>query len=444
MVQVDADQKRVLLVVDAFPPQLGGRAERMAYRARYLASHGWQVVVLAPATTAMGQQAALTACSPDTAGGAERVQPDRGISVYRTTYLFKDRWPSLKHNVGRRLDVQQGGLPRIVDFLAVPRGYIRWLPYAIVEGRKLASSVDVLLTVNNPVMLHLVGLILSRWTGKPWAAEFRDPLVGYAYSRRGPEWVNRRLESLTVHEADCIIRLRDFCPDPMEERYPDMLPDKFVTIPFSGYDPDAFNASTLHAYQHKDGEPLQIAYTGSFYGDSITPIPFFRGLKQFLEGSEAGRQSVRIVFAGDWDAQYDRVLVDWGLDDCVVYAGYLTRQECLNLYQESHLLLIVLGMEQDNRMRIPSKFWDYLAARRSMLALVQTDSLLARLVKEEEMGFVADGSDKAAIAATLDEIWQAYCRGSLAPRPSAEFLAQTTRTRSEKVILDTLNRLVKP
>jgi hypothetical protein len=309
---------------------------------------------------------------------------------------------------------------------------------------KLAPNVDALLTVNNPVMLHIVGAILSRWTGKPWAAEFRDPLVGYAYSKRGPESVNRKLESLIVHSASCIIRLQDFCPDPMEPRYPDIPSDRFVTIPFSGYDPDAFNASAPYAYQEGGDRTLHIAYTGSFYGDSITPIPFLRGLKRFLERPEARRASVRVVFAGDWDAHYDRLLVDWGLDDCVEYAGHLTHQECLNLYQKSHVLLVILGREQDNRMRIPSKFWDYLAARRSTLALVHPDSMLARIVQEQDMGFAADGADETAIAAALDEIWQAHRRGSLEPRPSAEFLDQTKRTRSEKAVLDALNRLVEP
>ena len=444
MAQVDAGRRRVLLVSDAFPPHPGGRAERMAYRARYLASHGWQVAVLTPATAIMGSPSAGPTGDHGALYDPAQLDPAPDIAVHRTPYLFRSRWPSLKHNVGRRLDVQQDGLLRIVDFVAVPRGYIRWLPYAIAEGLKLAPKVDALLTVNNPVMLHIVGLILSRWTGKPWAAEFRDPLVGYAYSKRGPESVNRKLESFIVHSAGCIIRLQDFCPDPIEPRYPDVPSDRFLTIPFSGYDPDAFSASTLHAYQEEGAKTLQIAYTGSFYGDSITPIPFLRGLQRFLERPEASGASIRVVFAGDWDAHYDQLLVDRGLGDCVEYAGRLTHQECLNLYQNSHVLLVILGREQDNRMRIPSKFWDYLAARRSMLALVHPDSLLARTVKEQNMGFVADGTDEAAIAAALDAIWQAHSKGSLEPRPLAEFLVQTKRTHSERAVLDALNRLVEP
>lgn len=431
MSKVDASKKRVLLVADAFPPQLGGRSEKVASKAKYFSRYGWEVVVLAPALASDDQQ------------DAGLLYEDTNISVYRTPYLFRHQWPSLKHNKGRLIDVQKDGWLRLVDFLAIPRGYIRWLPCAIRAGVRLGCMANVIFTMSNPVALHIIGFILSQWTGKPWVAEFRDPLVGYAYSRRGPEWINRRLESLVVHNADRIIRLQDFVPDPICIRYPDVSVDKFAVIPFVGYDPDDFVASGLPLASQTDAAVLQVAYTGSFYGDTITPISFLKGFRRFLSETSISSASFRVVFAGDWDAPYDQTLNDLGLQGYVKYLGYLTRQECINLWQTSHVLLLILGKERDNLMRIPSKFWDYLGARRSILALVHPDGRVAQVVREQRLGFVADPEDDASITATLREMWQAHQRGTLKPQPSAKFLARATRASSEKMVIDVMNELVR-
>jgi hypothetical protein len=149
-----------------------------------------------------------------------------------------------------------------------------------------------------------------------------------------------------------------------------------------------------------------------------------------------------VVFAGDWEAQYDRLLDELDLHGYVKYLGYLTRQECLLLWQKSQVLLLILGKERDNLMRIPSKFYDYLGAKRSMLALVHPNGRAAQVVREQQLGFVADAEDMTAVSHALEQIWQAHQGGNLGPRPSSEFMAQATRASSEKAIADVMDRLV--
>jgi glycosyltransferase involved in cell wall biosynthesis len=419
------------LISDAFPPQLGGRSEKVATRAKYLARYGWKVMVLAPA---------LPAASDD-AGSDTAPPPPSGVEVCRTPYLFKRRWPSLKHNKDRKIEASLGGRStRLLDLVALPRGYIRWLPFAITKGVRLARQADVVLSMNNPVTLHIIGWIVSRWARKPWVVEFRDPLVGYAYSKRGPEWINRRLESLIVRTADRVLQIQDFVPDPISARYGDLDPNRFVVIPSVGYDPDDFGHVTPGA---AETQGLQIAYTGSFYGETITPVPFLNGLKEFISQSAIPPASLRALFAGDWETRYDDLIRELQLEPYVQHLGYLSRQDCLALWQESQALLLLLGKEEDNLARIPSKFWDYLGARRSMLALVHPEGRAARVVREERLGFVADAEDTQAIAGALEEVWQAYRAGRLRPAPTAAFLAQATRAHSEKMVAATMDELVR-
>lgn len=421
--------KRVLLVSAVFPPQLGGTSEKMARRAKYFSRFGWQTVVLVPSIPP-GVEVDETLLNG--IGNAE---------IHRTGYLFRKHWPSLRHDKERILDVHRGRLHRLLDLFFVFKGYVRWLPYALLLGRRLAASVDVILTMNNPVTLHLVGFVLQKLAGKLWVAEIRDPIVEYAYGRRGPEKLNYWLERMVVHSADVIVQRGDGTPDIISQRYPLLPSSKFIVIPYAGFDPDDFAVPTT-AEAKNGSNTLVISYTGSFYGDTITPIPFLRGCKQFLSGRSLTPQDFHVIFAGDWDDRYDRLIDDLGLQDYVEYVGYVTRQKCLDLWQESQVLLLILGKEQDNFMRIPSKFWDYLGAGRSILALVHPEGKLARIVREQQLGFVAGTENDVAIAAALEQVWQAYRSNALRPQPSAEFLAQATRESSERAVVDVLNQLV--
>lgn len=430
MKKVDEEMpKRVLLVTAVFPPQLGGASEKMAKRTKYFSRYGWQTVVLAPAIPA--------GSSEDQALLNEAGE----VEIHRTSYFFRSRWPSLRHDQERAIDTHRGKLNQVLDMAFVPKGYVRWLPHAVRSGRRLASSVDVILTMNNPITLHLVGMALHKATGKPWVAELRDPIAEYAYGRRGPETVNYWLERLVVRNCSAIIQREDFVPEPVVERYPNLPSSKFIQIPYTGFDPEDFAGQSASQPNIGDNPVPVIAYTGNFYGDTITPAPFLKGFKLFLERNPDTTLPFRVVFAGGWAEEYDRLVSNLGLESAVEYLGWLSRPECIELWQNSQILLLILSNEEDNRLRILSKFWDYLGAQRLMLALVATDGRLANLIRKERLGVVADPEDEEAIALALQELFNSHKQGDLGISPSSEFLAQANRADSERMVVEVMNRL---
>ncbi len=419
-------KKSVLLVSSVFPPQIGGRSEKVVSRAKLFARSGWQVNVLSPEIGANERQD--PASIPD----------EPGITVHRTPYFFKSRWSSLRHDKDRKLEVEAGRLGRLPDIVHLHKGYVRWFPYAITRGVRLARESDVILTMSNPVAAHLIGLVISKWTGIPWVAEFRDPLVGYAYSMRGPEVLNRVLESRIIHSADHIFQFQDFVPEPIYDRYPGLPRSKFTVVPYAGYNPEDFeNFNFDENIEVGDNKELRFSYTGTFYGETITPIPFFKGLKGFLSKE---KRDIRAVFAGDWGEGYQQLVSDLGLGDSVEYMGYLTRSQCMRLWEKSHVLLLILGPEPDNVERIPSKFWDYLATGRPILALVHPSGKVARIVREQRLGFVADTGDPVSVSIALEAIWRAHAEGKLTPQPTDQFLASVDRTSIDKLIVDILEK----
>lgn len=423
--------KRVLLISAAFPPQLGGPSEKMAKRVKYFSRFGWQTTVLAPAIPA-GSTLDESLCNEI-----------GDVEVHRIQYLFQARWPSLRHDKDRQQDFSGSKFERFLDVSFVPKGFVRWLPYAVQAGRQLAASADVILTMNNPISLHIIGYIIKKLTGKPWVAEIRDPIVEYAYGRRGPEKLNYWLERLVVKNANVVIQREDFTPDIISLRYPKSPPSKFVVIPYTGFDPDDFSSQTTDEVKVLSNDQMVISYTGSFYGDTITPIPFLNGLKRCLSTNAISAQAIRVIFAGDWDDQFDQLIEELDLQDIVSYRGRITRQQCIELWHKSHVLLLILGKEADNILRIPSKFWDYLGAKRPILSLVAPNGRLANLVVEQNLGVVADPEDEEAIATAINQLFVAFQEKRLKAQPTPEFLSLANRACSEKTIIDVFNQIVQ-
>ncbi len=415
---------RVLYIVDALPPDKGGRVNKVLRRIKYLVRQGWQVTVLAPGR-------ADEPISPAT------VLADPSVTVYRTPYLRMKQWPSLRHNANRTIDVTQNGTGSWLDMAFVPKGFVRWFPDAVRYGLPLARQCDVILTMNNPIMLHLIGLALKRMTGKPWVAEFRDPIVDYSYSRRGPEQLNQRLESAIVHTADRIIQLQDFVPTPISERYLDLPQEKFITIPYTGYDPDDFRG-VAEPLDDESKRFCTLIYTGSFYGDTITPLPLLRALAHFFAATPAAREHLRLRFAGDWSPAYADSVLTLGLTDTVTYLGYLSQAECVKEWRAGSFLLLILGAEAENDRRIPSKFWDYVGVNKPQLALVAPGSAVAELVHAEQLGIVANVEDEASIERALAQMWERWQSEQLSVSPSAQLLRDASCETSERIISQVL------
>lgn len=417
---------RLLFIVDSFPPDRGGRVEKIIRRIKYLSKSHWDITILAPKAENGGENSTT-----------QLQQRYDNLHVTRTRYLLWKKYPSLRHNKNRNLDIEKSQFSRILDFLFVPKGFVRWFPYAVYHGIKLAKESDVILSINNPIMLHLIGLFVSKVTRKPWVVELRDPIAGYAYSKRGPEFLNSWLEKIILQNADKIIRFEDSQPIGIAQHYPNIDSSRFVSIEFMGYEEEDFlKFQGLTATDYKD--KLKIVYTGSFYGSSITPVPFLKALKNFLAKMPHAREKIVVNFAGDWSAEYDALIKSYNLEQNVQHLGYLSRPECLDLWDASHIQLLILGKEEDNIDRIPSKFYDYIGTKRPIFALVHPDGKVAQLIQKENLGFVADTESVEAISEQLELLYRQFEQEKLGVDEESDFREKIISDNSEKIIADTL------
>ena len=147
--------KRVLMIAFHFPPvAMGSGHLRTLGFVRSLPELGWEPTVLS----------ANAAAFPRVDAENLKLIPT-GCRVHRALAL----------DVRRHLSIR-GKYP---GFLAQPDGWASWWPAAVWQGLRLIRRHQIkAIWSTYPIMTaHCIAHTLSRMTGLPWVADFRDPVT---------------------------------------------------------------------------------------------------------------------------------------------------------------------------------------------------------------------------------------------------------------------------
>lgn len=309
------------------------------------------------------------------------------------------------------------------------------VPVGIARCLRLAREADVINSVSNPPQLQIVGGVVARLTGTPWVAEFRDPLV--SNPDVNPDSVaatiRRRLERYVVTHADAVIwydgiQIRD---DYFEETYPDVLTDRVRKLPPIGFDEETFDD-----VDPDEPDSFTITYAGSFYEGWIEPHAFLRGLRDYVDTSEDS--DVQARFYGDWNESYGEMVANLDVSDHVETHSFVPHEEIVGILKGSDALLYVGGDDPRNEHNLPSKLYDYIGARRPILAVVDPEFRVADVVRENGFGIVVEPGDRAGVADAIERLRT----GDFEYAPADDDVTRFTRNHSLDAYVDALDSVV--
>ncbi len=394
------DPRRILFIAYAFPPCGGAGVQRSAKFVRYLPNHGWQPTVLTVSPDAYG-----TLDQSHTLGWPE------GTEIVRTTHLD----PVVKFTRPVRTGSHPGGgasggmtiksLARralrhgwaaVEKNLLIPDRMLTWYPRAVAAGRELLRRhrFDLILATGEPYSAYFIARSLSRRSGVPFVLDMRDPwtMATYRNEKRSrwrqslERWQERRM--LAACRA-CIFAFR---PDGL---YTDIYPrwsDKFHYIP-NGYDPADFEDVSPNQF-----ERFTIVHSGTFLPGYRPARGFLLALRELLDRRPELNSRVQVVFVGK-SGEETRDIAELGLGGVVKQVGYLPHRESVAYLLGADLLLLIGG---HHTWEETGKVYEYLAARKPILALVHPQGSAAKLLAEFGHARVADRTRHAEIVAALE------------------------------------------
>ena len=285
----------------------------------------------------------------------------------------------------------RGALHRLSNLYAglinLPDANIGWLPYALFAGRRLMRgwTPDLIFASGPPFTTLIVGHLLARLHGVPWVAEFRDRWVDDPYyplppwRRRLEDW----MESWLVSSAAALTTVSEPWAADYSAKY-----GKPVAVVYNGYEPDDY-VDACPAARPMDGDQLRIVYTGRIYPGRRDPTPLFAAMRRVGSG-------VRAEFYG---AQVSRVMPlaeAQGVADMVRVHPHIPYEQSVKVQRQADILLFMQWSDPREQGNVPGKLFEYLAARRPILALGLEDGVPANIIRERGAGYLANGPDEIA------------------------------------------------
>ncbi len=355
--------KNVLCLAFHFPPQGGGGVQRIAKFVRYLPRHGWLPTVL------------TTRWKPDITSDPTLLQdiPDE-VDVVRTRFI--DLFAYVRHRW---------------SVLAVPDRAICWFPFAVPAGLRLLRTqrFDRILVTGGPHSAFLVAWVLSRLSGVPYVVDMRDPWSFPSY--RGPLpawrlWLERRMERAMLAGSAAAVFV--YPPELESAAWPD-LAQKFRLIR------NGFDAMDFEGVEPQTFDRFSIVHAGTFPHGYRSASTLLDPLAALLASRPDLRQRVQVIFVGPPPPGIDEL----GFGDVVQCVGYQPHRTSISYLLGADLLALIGG---DTLSEVSGKVYEYLAARKPILALVHPEGNAARLLYSHPLATVVDRQDAAVAQQWLE------------------------------------------
>ncbi len=412
-----ATKPAVLMIAFHVPPWAAGSGHlRTLGFARHLPAAGWQPIILSARASAY----------PITAPLEDGIIPE-GCPVYRVLALDARRHFGL------------GG--KYPAFIAKPDRWISWYPAAVLQGLRLIRRHQITAIWSTyPIMTaHCIARSLSRISGLPWIADFRDPVSGSIESNDASMVASQlRWERRVVHDATRTVFTTASASRACAQRYPEASLNGRLSVIANGYD-EALFADLPYLGTPKVDGPLVLLHSGVLYREGRDPIPFLSALARLKGDRVVDASNLKVVLraCGSY-AMYADEVARLGIADLVEIAPRLSNREALAEQTKAHGLLLFQGEKYDRQ--IPAKVYEYLRIGRPIFALVGERGDTAALLRKTGAAEQVPLDDVDAIEAGLKQFIAAL-RDGRAAQVSPEVAVTFSRRAGAESLAALLNEV---
>lgn len=407
--------RRVLVVAYYFPPLGLSGVQRTLKFVKYLPAFGWEATVLT--VEDRGYFAKDEALLDELQGLPVRIV--RTPSLDPLHFLRRKdvlRMPSARAH---------GLLGKLSQSVFIPDNKIGWKKHAVRAALEdiAAFPVDAIFATAPPYTDFLIGLEIKKRTGLPLIVDYRDawldnPLHFYATPLH--KALHHRLEQRVLRHADGILTINR----PIKERIlrsNPFLSHNDVSILSQGFDQADFEG--LASRRKRDGR-MRIVHAGTFYYNR-SPRPLLAALRSLFDATPALADRIELRLAGNTREEDEAAVREFGLESVVRFLGYLPHRETVQELVDADVLWMVIGRGRGEDMMSTGKLYEYLGARKPVLACVP-EGAARQVLEKGKAAFFADPDDIEDIAGQIRALFALFENDRL-PTPSYEYVSEFER-----------------
>lgn len=380
--------KKVLIIANLFhaSPRIPGIAV-------YLPEFDWEATIITPP---VGSNAQISLGFPEHFYDRAKIieAPYRGDIFWLWRKMFKLFGFRTEESITEQVKKWTGVISRrsIFDVLlnwyqaifAYPDTERTWRKPALKVARYalIKGNFEAVLSSSPFPTSHMVASELKEKFGLRWVADFRDPWTqNHAYSFGSVrKYIEQRLERKTLSTADAMTAAAPAYAEKQQQ-----LHEKPVNVVTNGFDPENLNDPPADL-----PEKFTITYTGTIYTGKQDPEKLLEALERLISRGVIKPDDIEARFYGSRQSWLSDRITKHNLVDVVRQYGSIPRSESWQRQRESHVLLLLNWENPQEKGVYPLKFFEYLAARRPILATGGfSRSDMEKLVIETKAGIYA-------------------------------------------------------
>ena len=246
---------------------------------------------------------------------------------------------------------------------AYPDTEKQWGKPAFKTAEKLWENekFDAIISSSSPVTAHIIATKIKEKYRVPWIADLRY-LWTQNHNYFYPWWrkiFDQKLELKTMSSADCLITVSYS----LAEKLMQMHKGKKVLTVTNGFDPEKINEPAVNLTNK-----FTITYAGNFYIGKQDPTKILAVLSDLISKKEINEDDVELRFLGLENYWLQKEIEKYKISSFVKQLGKFSNKISLEKQKESQLLLFLNWEDKNQKGIYTTKFFEYLAAKRPIIA----------------------------------------------------------------------------
>lgn len=298
------------------------------------------------------------------------------------------------------------------------------------------NKIDAIISTGTPHSMHLIALSLKRkFPQIPWVADFRDPwteldmLKSYhIHPLRMKKY--RSYEKSVLKMADLCITTSKVWANDFER----LGARKCIAIT-NGYDERDFEQEV------KPYTQFVISHFG-LLNHLRNPSSLWNALEALCAENQTFREKFELHLGGTISSENLAELKNFThLKKAVKVFPYLSHKEVVKEYLKSSVLLLLLFNSESGKGNIPGKLFEYLAARRPILAFGPDKGDSAQIIEDKQAGsfFLYEKENVTEIKKAVWEAFQLHQNGEVLPARNG--ISMFSRRATTAALAEHLNSL---
>ncbi len=309
------------------------------------------------------------------------------------------------------LDENPSFLSKVVVYIRanyfIPDARMFWIKPSVKKLKKYLSenSIDAIITTGPPHSLHMIGYHLKKQLKINWIADFRDPWTGIDYFHLLPlskyaKNKHFRLEDKVFKNADKVIMVSKSSKD----KYTNQA--KSIEVITNGYDTDEIKSNLVLDTK------FSISHIGSM-NSARNPKLLWKVLSELSEYNNEFANDLQIRLIGKLDEKIIKEELERYNFKDVQQIDYIPHQEAKKYQKQSQVLLLVVNDTPNAKEIVTGKVFEYMQAKRPIIAIGPEDGDLAAILNETNSGNTFDYKNEKDLKEEIENLYKKYKLGNL-------------------------------